>query len=374
MQTICFLVEPTSAIPVWFERIITGIRESCVKYRLKVQELRSTDEMDMRSVVVVCSQNNWTQYAVRELKRKGIIPILVGGSVNQFNDSVSGVMLARRALIEKIMDYFIGCNRKKMALVGVNKNASNDNLKAEVFLRNCKALGLNSGKDDIYWIDSDITGSIKQFIQNASMYDGAICSNDYVAVALLKMAREKGICVPKDVYVAGIGDTFIGRYAEPTLTTTSSNEFFELGRQAVNIWRILEANPDLSNIVMTVNTEIIPRGSTAFSGFANNTNAVFAEEEPSLNIGIESQALRNMEICLSNCDKLSLQILSLILQGKTHEQIEDELLVSRGSRRYRTKKIYQLANVENRAELESLFMRYLPNFKESVSLDRRGCF
>lgn len=368
-QILYMMIEPAEAVPVWFSRVIEGIRKYCMKLRLSHQQIETANDLDTLpctpvSVIVICSQNTWTQHNVNELKTRGIKPILIGVVPAQFGNGISGVMLERQALIKKVMEYFLSCGRKRMALVGVNHNASNDIVKTNVFLENAIAMGILCKDSCVYWIDKDIRSSVERFLAHSASYDSVICSNDYVAVCLMARANDLKIRIPQDLFVVGMGNTIIGRYTQPTLTSTTDDEFFEMGHQAVNAWRVLHENPDLSNITITVNAEIMVRGSTAFTKPSTQYYSMPSTNAPTISIGEESQSIRNLENCLQACDELDLKILHAILNGQSNSQIESELYLARSSLYYRQRKLYKLANVMNKNELKNKFSYYLPNFKE----------
>ena len=146
-QTVYLLVEPAQAKPVWFLCMEDSLRQSCRKKRLTLRTVDDPGQLDRLaekpvSVLVICSQNNWTRHTVNELQRRHIMPVLLGVLPSLFGDSVSGIIMARRVLIGKVMDYFVGCGRRRMALVGVNRNAGNDNVKTEAFLQISRERGL----------------------------------------------------------------------------------------------------------------------------------------------------------------------------------------------------------------------------------------
>lgn len=364
---IYLLIEPAEVKPIWFSCMEESLRKSCQKKRLSLHIVRDIAELEQYTphpicALVLCSQNNWTLYAVNELRRFSIMPVLLGAVPEAFGPEVSGIVMARRVFIEKVMDYFVQCGRRRMALIGVNRNASNDSVKVDAFLRNGREMGLDIGPEDVYYTDTDIYSSIEGCLHHADRYDSVICSNDYVAVMLLSQASAKKIRVPENMYVIGLGNTQIGLYTEPTLTTTTDDEYFEMGRQAINVWQIFSENPSLGRIVVTVNAEIIPRGSTAFVQPHWIKEAQHAEEIPLLKLGNGNQTLRNLENCLRRCDELDIRILHAMLAGERTEEIENNLFLAHSSLHYRMKRMYQLANVQTRKELEELFRYYLPNF------------
>ncbi len=98
------LVEPAQATPIWFVCMEDSLRKSCQRKRLslvRIHDLQKLDRLPEKpiSVLVVCSQNNWTQHVVNELQRRQIMPILLGVVVSLFGESVSGVFMARRIFI-----------------------------------------------------------------------------------------------------------------------------------------------------------------------------------------------------------------------------------------------------------------------------------
>ena len=366
-QVIYLLVEPVNILPIWFSRVLDGLRQNSIKNRYNLHQLSGIGELDEldhvpATVIVLCSQTGWTQHMVRELKARRIMPLLLGVIPEQFGYGVSGIMFARQGLIEKLMDYFVDCGRRKIALTGVNHASSNDVVKVEGFLKKAKKLGLPLTENDVYYVDTDIDNSIIACVNNAEKYDGVICSNDYIAAVLMAQAWEKGIRIPEDLFVVGMGDTLIGRYTQPTLTSTSNDEFYEMGCQAINMWRVITDNPYLSNMTITVSTDIIPRGSTAFMTPRQDNFDFPHEEAPAITIGVQNQVIRSLENCLRGCDEIDEKILRAVLEGKSNEQIEDDLFLARNSVYYRLKKLYQVANVSNRTELKKLFKHYLPNF------------
>ena len=367
MNRVYVLTEPAQATPIWFSRITDGLRISCQQHRLTMVQIEDAAKLDAleekpAAVLALCSQDNWTRHAVRELQARQIMPILLGVVPERFGDSVSGIVMARRVFIEKAVDYFVDNGRRRLALVGVNRNASNDSVKIGSFLQYCRAKVLPVTQEDVYCIDTDIVGCVTRCLDSAARYDAVICSNDYVAAALLAQARERGIRVPESLFVIGLGDTRIGRYTEPSLTTTTtSDEYFEMGRMAVNIWQLISENPSLASITISVNTRIIPRGSTAFAQPQRRDLQPEDDRPPKLHIGDVNQVIRNLENCLRRCDELDMRILRAVMAGLSNEQIEAELYLAHSSLHYRLRRLYQFAHVASRAELEAHFRYYLPH-------------
>ena len=64
--------------------------------------------------------------------------------------------------------------------------------------------------------------------------DGIICASDHIAHGVMRAARESGKCIPKDISIVGVGDSWADMISDPQLTTA---EFYyeECGKEAGNL-------------------------------------------------------------------------------------------------------------------------------------------
>lgn len=92
--------------------------------------------------------------------------------------------------------------------------------------------------------------------------DGVICATDSLAVGAMTALKEKGYKLPKDVSIAGIGNSLAGKVVEPKLTTVRL--FFEQCGQTAAKLLVDMINSDRSNFPISqikLGYEIIERGS-----------------------------------------------------------------------------------------------------------------
>ena len=87
-----------------------------------------------------------------------------------------------------------------------------------------------------------------------------VCASDLSALGLLKAAREKGICPPRDLSVIGFGDFSVSDYITPRLTTVRQSRV-ELGRTAAELLIRLANDEPVSDVVLQA--KFIVRDSTA---------------------------------------------------------------------------------------------------------------
>jgi len=76
--------------------------------------------------------------------------------------------------------------------------------------------------------------AIDEIFSRNNLPTAIMATNDMLAVGAMKAIKRKGLKIPKDISVVGIGDYEIGRYYEPPLTTMGC-EVEKLGERAVEI-------------------------------------------------------------------------------------------------------------------------------------------
>lgn len=359
-KTIYVLVEPNYFTPVWHAKSISGIRDAAVKKRMNICIINSLRELTalpepVNAIIVVCTRNDWISSTIHTLRSMHIRPVLIGAVPGMFGEDVSGIILNHKSLIENMVNYFFFCGRSHIALVGINPNASNDSLKCKTFLSASEYLKMDVLPTDVYYIDTNISEHCNRFFQNYGKYDGVICSNDYVAVGILKAAHKYGIRIPEDLYVAGIGDMLLCRCVSPTLTS-AARYYYETGEQAVNIWSMIESDTNVISITSTVQCRIICRESTAYSSLPPHIQfdtPIEADISSSKNSAIDVE-MQSFENCLLQCDALDLKIINGLLSGAKLEDLADMLYISQRALRYRLGKIYTSANASSRIEFEDI--------------------
>lgn len=90
----------------------------------------------------------------------------------------------------------------------------------------------------------------------------AFCANDALALAVIEVAREIGLDVPRDFSVVGIDNEIDGLLSNPQLTTVSIPEV-EIGKQAVKtLFKVMQDAPAEECHVLVPVTDLIVRGST----------------------------------------------------------------------------------------------------------------
>lgn len=104
---------------------------------------------------------------------------------------------------------------------------------------------------------------MKQLMNAKIKLDAVFCVNDLAALGTYRVIKSFGLCIPKDVAVAGFGNNIISSYLDPPLTTVNQSPFL-IGKIAAKmILRQISKNSiDYGMEKKIVHTKLIVRKST----------------------------------------------------------------------------------------------------------------
>ncbi|MCK5146728.1 LacI family DNA-binding transcriptional regulator [bacterium] len=111
----------------------------------------------------------------------------------------------------------------------------------------------NFEKDAAYHISDKL-------LDSTNLPTAIFCADDYMAIAVMKRIKEKGLKVPKDIAVIGFDDIELSAYVKPALTTIRQ-PMEELGKNSAQILLDLINGVQTAPIHKLLNVELIERES-----------------------------------------------------------------------------------------------------------------
>ncbi len=179
-------------------------------------------------------------------------------------DDIGGGYKATNHLIN------IGCKR-----IAILTTPDHVNVGTERKLGYHKALEENHRKIDPDLVikineNLDIAEQIKKLFNSPDKIpDGIFAVNEIYAATAMKIAREKGLSIPKDIAVIGFTDGLISEFSTPPLSTVAQHGF-TMGEQAAELLlNRIQKNKDNENNFETkvISTNLKIRNSTQKSKF-----------------------------------------------------------------------------------------------------------
>ena len=152
--------------------------------------------------------------------RNSKIPVVVCG---QNHPAVTCVYHDDKGAAAEITRYIINKGRRKLAFVGaVETDVSvgvNRRLGVEEAMREAGLDPETLVRTQVFFTGEDGYKGMKEILDGGFTPDGVICATDTIAVGAIKALKERGLSIPGDVSVGGIGGSMAGTIITPALTT-----------------------------------------------------------------------------------------------------------------------------------------------------------
>lgn len=363
-------------IPVFFDRmsslssqytnLMQGIKTSASRFNSRLK-LISEDEFEKVAfdslplvAIVTGVSKSFIQKTISALRAHNRYVVLAGTDSEQFGHDLSCATPSRRTETQQLVNYLYNCNKKSIALVGFGRHSINDSFRYHAAISAVAAWGNLLTENDIWLWDKDPNESFEKFFKAHDQYDAVICPNDFIAVFLIKSLQKQGIKVPEDLFVASFGNTFIGQYHRPSITSMTMDMVY-VGEQAFQVLRYLTKNAfsQQTALKITVPSRIIIRESTANKQVISEGAALTPTPQDTFYHNPTIAPLVDIENCISHCDEIDLIIIREIMAGETYEQICNNTFISSSTLRYRLKRIFSDAGAKSRQDFESMIRTYL---------------
>lgn len=299
--------------------------------------------------------------------------VLTGMDTDHIDAHYSCATFSRRLSTEQLLDHLLGKGCRRIALVGVGRNSSNDSVHRYALLHYLAKRPGTVG--ECFEYTAHVDESFEAFIACRERFDAVVCPNTFAAVAFLKFCEVQGISVPDDLMVACIKDTSLARYCRPSLTTLAV-DFDGIGQQAVVVWKYLRETPEEKyRMRIAVLGQVVERESTGLTlldGAQAPSAAGGLDEDYQGGPFYSDPKLREMvllEKCFQGCDALDLRIIGLLIQNTSYEKIAELVFLGESTLQYRVRKLFRTVNVKSRRDFLAFFKRCMTSENHLVETE-----
>ena len=369
-MTIYAFYQEGSSASHWVSQYIKGIKDEAKRKSNEAKfiecgpdsSLFPPDLVSMGAAIVISGTYNWTKVICSWGSNMHVKPIVIGFDSSGDICATGYVLMDYKKAVTDLLDYFVTCHRRKVALFAVSLESTMDKLKAEAFLSYVGANGETFDQKDIFYFRGATKNTCESFISACSDYDAVIGTNDVSTVILLQMLKSNGIKVPDDIFVASFGDASLSKNTTSELTLALL-DCRRVGIQAAKMHSMLSDSSYISNMVMRINCHVDVRNSTANIPM-NKTRSKIHEDknQESHNSFFADPNISQIvlaEQVLEKCDSLDLEIMKSLISKEKYIDIADKLHVSENTVKYRIKRLLNFAKLESRSKLTELMKEYL---------------
>ncbi len=358
---ICVTVQPSEKEFFWINNILSGMlkmaaRQECV--------LRYVDESTIHEtakgvpILIVGYTYRWVKAMAETVVKYGGKPIIVGACLHpDLKENCNGVDFELTEIVRHVIFYLEQAGCKRTALLGVNRSSIADREKEKTIL------SMRKDTCDVFVCEKSLSLCVDDFIESykQNRYDGVLCVNDTVAIFLINRLRAVGIRVPEDIMVVGIGNSNLGQRHDIPITSVNF-DYFEMGRQAIRVWRFVRKNNVSARLTLSLPCELIIRGSTA--NF--NLNDPLPEPDYDFDDGNEAyyydpdvQSIIRIEAFLENCDDIDRDILYCLTENLTYTEMAEKLKLTDRAIKYRVAKMIKNFGAVKREDLSDIMKSLL---------------
>ena len=357
MESLKLYCEPGFEKRYWLRNIYDGFCSEASLSKRSIKIITDIQKGDGEPVAIIGTENEWLQNAVSKLSANNYRPVLISaGSAPTKKMLCSNVCFDLYEAISDCIHYLACTGRTRIAALGFRdldfcdkiKQKAFDEVTAELGLLHCACVPLD---------DAHIEDFVSRLDSFVGKYDAVICSNDTLAVYLIKRMSECGYDVPRSLYVIGMGNSSIGGNISVPLTSVLL-DYSRLGRQAVRLCKYLSANPGIFRTVSYIKSELVIRDSTdniPFSPIGEIQNSASGGDEVYKNP--ELAEIIEIESFLQDCDDTDREIIKLMLKGLTYDEIAAKLFIHIRTLSYRKTKMMKRLGVSTRADFCSKIRR-----------------
>jgi DNA-binding LacI/PurR family transcriptional regulator len=135
----------------------------------------------------------------------------------------------------------------------------------DAFIQSVKKIGLPPKSTAVFLGDHTFEGGTEAalyFLRLKECPTAIVCSNDMMAVGVLRVLAERGIRVPREMSVVGFDDIHLAEFANPPLSTVRMSRQ-DLARAAFKaLQQLREQDPSAPHDPIRIETNLIVRQST----------------------------------------------------------------------------------------------------------------
>lgn len=347
----------------WYSNFLDGLKSEAARRSYTVQivseeTFNKNVENRCQNIPLIISGHTkrWLSDNIKRAREFSFHPIVC--SPPEGEKDCSSVKFELKECVEEAIDYLLWCGKRNIALIGLNLSSVADELKQNTFTEHCKLRNIEKFITLPYTDSLAAIGNEFLTYNKEEHYNGFICANDTVAVYIMEAAEKAGINIPEDAYIIGMGNTAVGRQLKTPLTSISL-DYFEMGRQAVNIFRYIKNETSPVYVSAKLPCPITVRASTNYKipGKANIPAKKITNEQELYSHYFSDPDISEIifyETIMLESDEIDKKIMKLIINKSTYEEMSSHLHISDRTVRYRVMKIMKKFNVNSKKELETI--------------------
>lgn len=358
------ITEPAFEESSWCVTILDGLLKTLTRKKISYQRVSQVpfkgQDGESQFLIIIATDKKWITSVIAQCTERKIHPVVLNSYLGHSGFGVySSVSSDIKQSIYYLLNYLKKQGKIHPAIYGINQASAIDISRRNSFLDFAKDY---ADENDVYYNNGSIQGCFDDFEKNISKYDCVICANDYAAISLLKNLEKTNYPKEKLLPVSYGNTRLFSVFANNFLTISLCYD--EYGKAAVSICETLDKNPALLYMDISIKWKI-----------GANTDCSMVETFGDLPVSDRELMVADQlfygdaEMCdmikaekmLATCDKIDIEILTILLKGGSYEQAAEKCFISHNTVKYRVKKLVELCGFESKRQFISFISKYYFN-------------
>ena len=336
---------------IWYKKLYKGLTDELKKRRILYQKAENADGITPEDTIYIIGTNYmWLNDIIKICNQKHITPVVL---CNQASNLIQGryhcVTTDASTYIRHIMISLKSIGITKIALYGVNESSVSDRARMQTFTE------MNGYDDNVFMNNGSLNECFLQFINNAQKYDAVICVNNYAAISLAKNLSKSYPEMYEKLKIISCTACSLETAYSKHITYVSIN-YEQYGKAALSLSEMAAKNPYISDITVTIQWNY--NNDNIFETAINEKEQVTKSD--TFYDDFEVQRLIAAENILAECDKTDIQILKMLANGNIYDDIAEKCFLSKGSIKYRIKKLLAVSGAKNKKEMLDIMSDFYP--------------
>jgi DNA-binding LacI/PurR family transcriptional regulator len=176
--------------------------------------------------------------------------------------TVRAIQVRYEVGMQRTIDYLYLLGHRRMAFVGHHASLAPLEARRKTFVSTMNVHAADAEFTTVESEDGPAGGrdAARRLLATSFRPTAIVCTNDFMAMGVLRELKERGLRVPRDVSVTGFDNILLSEYSSPALTTVNVPRAY-IGRLCFDALATLEGRLKLAQTI-TIDPELVVREST----------------------------------------------------------------------------------------------------------------
>ena len=236
-------IESSYAISNWYRELKSGLLAALNNKRLKADFIILDEpdaSVDSDAIIILAGETfEWHDRMLTFTNANHILSCVTACEYPMHSDIT--VLTDYSQVTYSSLQYLFGAGKRRIALFGINPSSPHDYGRLVTYRKAAGELGLKYDESCVFYTEGNISRCVSELQERIYDFDAILATNDLYAFFAMVGAQQKGLSVPRDIYVMGAGNTMLSKLANPPITSASI-DLFSVGYHTVGAIQMVTSN------------------------------------------------------------------------------------------------------------------------------------